>query len=110
MIPELEFHNISRSLGVPLPHVEKDYVMGWLVWGLAQEALLRERLVLKGGNCLRKLYFPDTRFSDDLDFTTTESLSGVVFRPPLERILGLVSESSTLGRKRDATSLAQDLA
>jgi predicted nucleotidyltransferase component of viral defense system len=103
MIPELEFHSISRSLGVPLPHVEKDYVMGWLVWGLAQEPFLRERLVLKGGNCLRKLYFPDTRFSDDLDFTTTESLSGVVFRPHLERILGLVSETSGISFSAERT-------
>jgi len=103
MIPELEFHSISRSLGVPLPHVEKDYVMGWLVWGLAQEAFLRERLILKGGNCLRKLYFPDTRFSDDLDFTTTEVLTGVAFRPHLERILGLVSETSGISFSTERT-------
>lgn len=59
---------LSITWGVPLPVVEKDYVMGWLLWAAYNEPSLANNLVLKGGNCLRKIYFPDTRFSDDLDF------------------------------------------
>ena len=42
---------------------------------LRDSTLAGELLVLKGGNALRKGYFPLTRFSDDLDFTTTGALS-----------------------------------
>ena len=31
----------------------------------------RKSLIFKGGTCLRKCYFPDYRFSEDLDFTST---------------------------------------
>ena len=34
-----------------------------------------EGLIFKGGTCLRKCYFPDYRFSEDLDFTATKYLS-----------------------------------
>ena len=70
MITEQETIAISKELGVPLPNIEKDYVMGWLLWGVYKDSSLARNLILKGGSCLRKVYFPDTRFSDDLDFTT----------------------------------------
>jgi predicted nucleotidyltransferase component of viral defense system len=69
VITEGEVKAACVTHGVPLPNVEKDYVMGWLLWAIYSQQRLAQNLVLKGGNCLRKLYFPDTRFSDDLDFT-----------------------------------------
>jgi predicted nucleotidyltransferase component of viral defense system len=69
MISENEVKGLAIQQGIPLPYIEKDYVMGWLLWGIYQNSILSRNLVLKGGNCLRKLYFTDTRFSDDLDFT-----------------------------------------
>jgi predicted nucleotidyltransferase component of viral defense system len=62
MISENEVKGHAIQLGVPLAYVEKDYVMGWLLWGVYNDPLLARNLVLKGGNCLRKVYFPDTRF------------------------------------------------
>ena len=35
---------------------------------------LRGVLVFKGGNCLRKAFYPDTRFSSDLDFSASNML------------------------------------
>lgn len=41
----------------------------WLLTGLyGDNSLMRDRLVLKGGNAFRKGYFVNTRFSGDLDF------------------------------------------
>jgi predicted nucleotidyltransferase component of viral defense system len=94
VIPANEIHSLSMTQGVPLPHVEKDYVMGWLLWGIAGIPDLRQSLVLKGGNCLRKVYFPDTRFSDDLDFTTVQALSGVQLREQLVTVLEVVEGAS----------------
>ncbi|MBW6474015.1 MAG: nucleotidyl transferase AbiEii/AbiGii toxin family protein [Anaerolineaceae bacterium] len=36
---------------------------------------LDKNLVFKGGTCLRKCYFPDYRFSENLDFTAIRHLS-----------------------------------
>jgi predicted nucleotidyltransferase component of viral defense system len=47
--------------------VEKDYVLGWLLAGIAtlpEFALW----VLKGGTCVKKCFFETYRFSEDLDF------------------------------------------
>lgn len=49
--------------------VEKDYVLGWLLWGLGRQSEVREMWVFKGGTCLKKCYLETYRFSEDLDFT-----------------------------------------
>jgi hypothetical protein len=60
----------ADEFGLHTSNVQRDYVYGWLIYGLFAESRLGEVLALKGGNALRKGYFPTTRFSDDLDFTT----------------------------------------
>jgi len=59
----------AGSLRVAQPVVEKDYALSYLLAGIATEPTLRETLVFKGGTALKKLYFGDYRFSEDLDFT-----------------------------------------
>jgi uncharacterized protein len=55
-----------------LRHIlEKDYVLSWILAGIANVKSLREYLVFKGGTCLKKCYFGEYRFSEDLDFSTT---------------------------------------
>jgi predicted nucleotidyltransferase component of viral defense system len=48
--------------------IEKDYVLTWILLALAGSSLA-ELLVFKGGTALKKIYFPDYRYSEDLDFT-----------------------------------------
>lgn len=60
--------------------------MGWVLWALTNSSPLADTLVLKGGNSLRKAYFPDTRFSDDLDFTARAMPTEMEFRDELNRI------------------------
>jgi predicted nucleotidyltransferase component of viral defense system len=48
--------------------VEKDYVLGWLLAGLAHTPM-SELWVFKGGTCIKKCYFETYRFSEDLDFS-----------------------------------------
>lgn len=55
--------------GVPYWVLEKDYALGYLLSGMAQIPALHGTLVLKGGTALRKFYFADYRFSEDLDFS-----------------------------------------
>jgi predicted nucleotidyltransferase component of viral defense system len=103
MISEQEVKDLSIDLGVPLPNVEKDYVMGWLLWSIYNDHRLGNRLVLKGGNCLRKVYFPDTRFSDDLDFTALQLDSESVFRARLADVLSRVHDASGIKFDLDRT-------
>jgi predicted nucleotidyltransferase component of viral defense system len=49
--------------------IEKDYVLGWLLWGIGSDPVLGQRWVFKGGTCLKKCYIETYRFSEDLDFT-----------------------------------------
>jgi len=58
--------------------IEKDYVLGWLLWGIATDPVLGNRWVFKGGTCLKKCYIETYRFSEDLDFTV---LPGGPIRP-----------------------------
>lgn len=55
------------------PHVvEKDYVLGWLLWGAWKHRAIGESWIFKGGTCLKKCFFETYRFSEDLDFTLTD--------------------------------------
>ena len=49
--------------------VEKDYVIGWVLWGIGSEPRLSDGWAFKGGTCLKKCYLETYRFSEDLDFT-----------------------------------------
>ena len=103
MITESEVKHIAKSAGVPLVSVEKDYVMGWLLWGVYNIAELGRNLVLKGGNCLRKVYFADTRFSDDLDFTAHNLRSEMEFLANLNRLCEYVEPKSGIAFDLDRT-------
>ena len=45
-----------------------------MLLGISRVESLRDALVLKGGTALKKCYFGDYRFSDDLDFSTVGDL------------------------------------
>ncbi len=58
-----------RRLGIPWEALERDYLLSWILAGISQTPMLRDTLVFKGGTALRKCYFGDYRFSEDLDFS-----------------------------------------
>jgi hypothetical protein len=64
---------------IPENVLERDYCLAWFLAMLAQSDL-HDTLAFKGGTALRRCYFADYRFSEDLDFT--------LLRPtPLDDIL-----------------------
>ena len=56
----------------PWEVLERDYLLSWLLAGIAEQPALRDNLVFKGGTALRKCYFGEYRFSEDLDFSALE--------------------------------------
>lgn len=76
MIEREEIFAKAEEFGINPSDVQRDYVFGWLIGGVYEASMLRDALILKGGNALRKAYFPMTRFSGDLDFSTSQGLDG----------------------------------
>ncbi|MCA1678804.1 MAG: nucleotidyl transferase AbiEii/AbiGii toxin family protein [Actinobacteria bacterium] len=72
MIPRAALQSRAQEWGLTEQVVEKDYVLGWLLWGIGTHPPLRERWVFKGGTCLKKCFVETYRFSEDLDFTVLE--------------------------------------
>jgi predicted nucleotidyltransferase component of viral defense system len=75
MIDVSEIKRIAGSLGLNPTVVEHDYVLGCYLHLLGDHERTNEQWVFKGGTALRKCYFENYRFSEDLDFTLTQSIS-----------------------------------
>lgn len=96
MIGRADIDLRSREWGVRLDIVEKDYTIGWLLWGIASDRVLSDSWVFKGGTCLKKCYVETYRFSEDLDFTV---LPGGPIEPDdaethIDRVLQQVEQRS----------------
>ena len=93
MIPQrnlsLLSNRLTRAGGRRIPEavLERDYCLAWFLVGLSHSSL-REHLVFKGGTALKRCYFGDYRFSEDLDFTLAKEI-------PLESILSGLEEIYT---------------
>lgn len=74
MIPQATLQKIANAKKVRDKQIEKDYILSWILHGLSQESFLKNNLVFKGGTALKKFYFQDYRFSEDLDFTANPPL------------------------------------
>jgi len=69
MIKPGEIQKKARAEGVRDQQIEKDYILSWILQGIAMHDVLSKIIVFKGGTVLKKVYFKDYRFSEDLDFT-----------------------------------------
>ncbi|MBL7065777.1 MAG: nucleotidyl transferase AbiEii/AbiGii toxin family protein [Anaerolineae bacterium] len=74
MIPPGEIARLAHRLGLGDKTIEKDYVLTWVLLAIANSPL-RDRLAFKGGTAIKKVYEPDYRFSEDLDFTLLDDVS-----------------------------------
>ena len=73
MIDKSEIMDFSREFGLTANVIEKDYVLGWVLAGIFNHTEIGASWVFKGGTCIKKCYFETYRFSEDLDFTLTQS-------------------------------------
>lgn len=85
MIPQRSISLLANRLAkagrrrIPESVLERDYCLAWFLAELSQSELHR-RVAFKGSTALKRCYFSDYRFSEDLDFTLLEPM-------PLEQIL-----------------------
>ena len=69
MITTAELHRVAENEGLRFDQAEKDYVILWLLSGLAHSGAKDHGWVFKGGTCLRHCYYRGYRFSEDIDFS-----------------------------------------
>jgi uncharacterized protein len=88
-------NRLARAGGRRIPEsvLERDYCFAWLLSSLA-ESDLRDKLAFKGGTALKRCYFGDYRFSEDLDFTLLEPTPFEDLRLRLEPVYAGVREAS----------------
>ncbi|MFZ2206748.1 MAG: nucleotidyl transferase AbiEii/AbiGii toxin family protein [Microgenomates group bacterium] len=85
MINSEEIEKKAQEFEIHSSNVQKDYIFGWLLYGLFTQSELKDQLFLKGGNALRKGYFENTRFSKDLDL-------GIPTDLPKEKLLSEINK------------------
>ncbi len=61
----------KRTLKFNLADAEKDYLLA-VVSKIIHGSQLRDKLVFKGGTAIHHVYLPQSRFSEDLDFTSID--------------------------------------
>ncbi len=92
MISLNELKRIAAKQKIALSVIEKDYALTWILYGLSKTES-KKYFVFKGGTALRKIYFSDWRYSEDLDFTISKKFNDVELREIIGKINAVLSES-----------------
>lgn len=66
MISFAEINKTAAYFDVPADTVEKDYVIAWVLSCLAK-SILMQNFIFYGGTAIKRIYFADHRFSEDID-------------------------------------------
>lgn len=75
MIDYFQSQRLAEIAGVPSETIEKDYFIELILFYLAKDIGFKEKLIFRGGTALKKIYFSDYRFSEDLDFLVEDKES-----------------------------------
>ena len=96
MIRPAEISKIAHRLGLGDKTIEKDYILTWVLLAIA-ESPLNEILAFKGGTAIKKIYVPDYRFSEDLDFTLlSQNLTNDELLAALERVFPWLAREANI--------------
>lgn len=99
MIPQRNISLLSNRLAraggrrIPETVLERDYCLAWFLAGLSHSPL-RNVLAFKGGTALKRCYFGQYRFSEDLDFTLVKPAPLETVLAELEKICAEVKNAS----------------
>ena len=96
-ISKLSNRLLKEQKGKRIPEniLERDYCIAWFLVGLSRVSL-KNKLAFKGGTALRRCYFSEYRFSEDLDFTILQSISFEELEQELELVYQEVKQDSNI--------------
>jgi predicted nucleotidyltransferase component of viral defense system len=94
---ENELRRRARKTGFNVATLEKDYALTWLLSGIYwEDSKLRDILIFKGGTAIRKIYFPEWRLSEDLDFTIMQEINPSVLKQSFQEVFLSINKRSNI--------------
>lgn len=109
MIAPEEIQAKANAEGIHTSNVQRDYIFSWILAGLYRQSNLANQLVLKGGNLYRKAYYPSTRFSNDLDFTTETGVDPSNLMRELNGICEYITSQTGIQFDQDKNELKDEV-
>jgi len=107
MIEQKEINKVATKNRVSDRQIEKDYVLSWLLFAISHNKILYNALAFKGGTVLKKAYFEDYRFSEDLDFTLIdETVSNEQIFAEFNNLFEFIKEESNIDMRIDSKKWA----
>lgn len=82
----------TQETGSRFDIIEKDYALSYVLAGIVSIDELKQGLVFKGGTALKKCYFGEYRFSEDLDFSTIDCPQGDILEEKLREALKITKD------------------
>lgn len=107
MITPEEISTKAAKFEIHTSNVQRDYVFGWLLYGIFTTSNLKDRIFLKGGNALRKGYFANTRFSADLDFGIPNNIDQADLRSEINNVCKVIQEKAGVVFASDETKVEE---
>lgn len=96
MIKPGEIQKWANKVGVRDSQIEKDYILSWILCGIANHIELSKEIVFKGGTVLKKVYFADYRYSEDLDFTLNAERSNDQLKVWFDQVFEYIREEANI--------------
>ncbi len=93
MIFQKELYDIAERLKIQPSVLDKDWVLGHFLNAMFEIESIRKNFVFKGGTCLKKCYFNDYRYSEDLDFSLIDD-GFIVDETLLTEIISIARKNS----------------
>lgn len=102
MIAPKEINKVAAANRVNDRQIEKDYVLSWVLYAISKNTTLNNALVFKGGTVLKKTYFEDYRFSEDLDFTLVdENVTNEQIKTEFGNLFNFIKEEANIDMRID---------
>ncbi len=107
MISTGEVQRIAGALGLEPRVIDHDYVLGCYLCFLGTQSTVQKKWLFKGGTALRKCYFEEYRFSEDLDFTVL----GIISVENLRNVLrsANIAMQDAIGIRTDEREIVVDI-
>lgn len=107
MISIDEVRRIAGALELEPRVIDQDYVLGCYLCFLGTQSIVQKKWLFKGGTALRKCYFEEYRFSEDLDFTVLNIISAESLHDFLRSVN--VSMQAAIGIRTDEREMMVDV-
>jgi predicted nucleotidyltransferase component of viral defense system len=92
MLPADQIRVLAGQAGVDPGILEKDYVLSKALMALATLDDFQRTLVFKGGTALKKFFYPQWRYSEDLDFTSRTPMDNPSILAMFERAIPVTTD------------------